>query len=218
MDMVVSNINTGPLVSKFVASNFIKVLTNMKSYKEKIYEQALIETFLKFDDLLRDERVNNFLKENSKVPKKDMYVDYSIDYEFSTYVKSPSNNYAYKENQTNETSSDKNDGTKDILLLDNSKLEMSLKSSTRESGGQLVASNMGTTANILLIRNNKLFLANVGDSLAVLYKNGQAIKLNHEHKTSLQSEYARIDKSGAKIINNRINGMLNLTRAIGNTF
>ena len=36
----------------------------MKSYKQKNYEQALIETYLKFDELLRLEKVNQFLKNN----------------------------------------------------------------------------------------------------------------------------------------------------------
>jgi serine/threonine protein phosphatase PrpC len=79
----------------------------------------------------------------------------------------------------------------------------------------LLASHIGTTANIILIRGNYLYLANVGDSLAVLYKDKKAIRLNQEHKTSLQSEYARINNSGARIINNRVEGKLNLTRAIG---
>ena len=48
-------------MSQFVASNFIKLLTNMKSYKLKKYEQALIETYLKFDELLRLEKVNQLL-------------------------------------------------------------------------------------------------------------------------------------------------------------
>lgn len=52
----------GPLISKFVACNFIKLFTHMKSYKNKNYEQALIETFLKFDDILKTEKVNGLLK------------------------------------------------------------------------------------------------------------------------------------------------------------
>jgi len=77
---------------------------------------------------------------------------------------------------------------------------------------------MGTTANILFIKNNYLYLANVGDSMAVIFKNGEAIRLNQEHKVTLISESSRIAKSGAKVINNRIEGRINLTRAIGRIF
>ena len=38
----------------------------MKSYKNKNYEQALIETYIKFDELLKLEKINNFLKKYSE--------------------------------------------------------------------------------------------------------------------------------------------------------
>lgn len=107
----------------------------------------------------------------------------------------------------------------DTLNYENQKIQISLKSNspdrTKEKDDNLIAKDMGTTATILLIRNNYLYLANAGDSLAILFKNGVAVRLNQEHKTALQSECSRIYKSGAKIINNRIEGRLNLTRAIG---
>lgn len=79
-----------------------------------------------------------------------------------------------------------------------------------------VAKEMWTPANVLFLTNNHLYISNVGDSLSVIYKNGKAIKLNREHKATLISEYKRIRKSGVHIYNNRIEGKLNLTRAIGN--
>ncbi len=78
-----------------------------------------------------------------------------------------------------------------------------------------IANKMGTTANILLIKNGILYIANVGDSLSVMYKNKRAYNLNREHQTTMQSERERVLKSGAIINGYRINGMLNLTRAIG---
>ena len=74
---------------------------------------------------------------------------------------------------------------------------------------------MGTTANIMLIKNNVIYIANVGDSLSVMYKNKKAYNLNREHQTIIESEKERVLKSGASINGYRINGMLNLTRAIG---
>jgi hypothetical protein len=52
----------------------------MKSFKEKNYEQALIETFLKFDDLLRSKKINNLLK---KFHKKTIVENYEIDMKIS---------------------------------------------------------------------------------------------------------------------------------------
>ena len=48
-----------------------------------------------------------------------------------------------------------------------------------------------------------------------MYKKKKAIKLNKEHKTTSDKEYIRIKKNGGKLINYRINGKLNITRAIG---
>jgi serine/threonine protein phosphatase PrpC len=74
---------------------------------------------------------------------------------------------------------------------------------------------MGTTANIMLIKNGVIYIANVGDSLSVMYKNKKAYNLNREHQVIIESEKERVLKSGANIVGYRINGMLNLTRAIG---
>lgn len=62
--------------------------------------------------------------------------------------------------------------------------------------------------------NNYIYIANVGNSLNVMYKKGKAVKLNQEHKITLLIEYERIINSGGKIINQRIEGKLNLTRLL----
>jgi hypothetical protein len=51
----------------------------MKSYKQKNYEQALIETYLKFDELLRLDKVNMFLR-NSLSSKRDSRLDITFSY------------------------------------------------------------------------------------------------------------------------------------------
>ena len=78
-----------------------------------------------------------------------------------------------------------------------------------------ISNEMGTTANIMLIKNGIIYIANVGDSLSVMYKNKKAYNLNKEHQIVIKEEKERVLKSGANIIGYRINGMLNLTRAIG---
>lgn len=74
---------------------------------------------------------------------------------------------------------------------------------------------MGTTANIVLMTNDKLYVANVGDSLAIMYKNKKAIRLNTEHKPNLKVEFDRIINSGETVVNNRVGGKLNMSRSIG---
>jgi hypothetical protein len=221
-----------------------------------------METYIKFDELLRTEKVNQFLitRYNNRNSGNNYNVNFEIKFddngENSIIDVIPTNpqgergylKYTSNENEKNQeglplTKNDRysfpevNSSRIERQILDkNQRGEKEIQPPTpinidapeiflnkystdlmkTDNFFNLVAKDMGTTANILLIKNNMLYLANVGDSMAVLFKNGQALKLNYEHKTTLQSEYSRVTKSGAKIINNRIQGRLNLTRAIGN--
>ncbi|XP_065034091.1 probable protein phosphatase 2C 11 [Musa acuminata AAA Group] len=73
----------------------------------------------------------------------------------------------------------------------------------------------GSTACVAVIRNNQLIVANAGDSRCVLSRKGRAISLSTDHKPYLVEEKERIVKAGGFIQAGRINGSLNLTRAIG---
>ncbi|MBF0206691.1 MAG: protein serine/threonine phosphatase 2C family protein [Oligoflexia bacterium] len=80
----------------------------------------------------------------------------------------------------------------------------------------------GTTATVALIDSNStLWLANVGDSRAILcnVENDQAsvISETHDHKASDAQERVRVLASpGGKIENDRLGGFLAITRALGN--
>ncbi|KAE9599389.1 putative protein-serine/threonine phosphatase [Lupinus albus] len=73
----------------------------------------------------------------------------------------------------------------------------------------------GSTACVALIRNNQLIVANAGDSRCVISRNGQAYNMSRDHKPNLEIEKERIIKAGGFIYAGRINGILNLARAIG---
>ncbi|XP_038692116.1 probable protein phosphatase 2C 21 [Tripterygium wilfordii] len=73
----------------------------------------------------------------------------------------------------------------------------------------------GCTACVAVIRNNQLFVANAGDSRCVLSRKGQAYNLSKDHKPNLEVEKDRILKAGGFIQVGRVNGSLNLSRAIG---
>ncbi|KAL7746404.1 mgpp2cl-1, protein phosphatase 2C-like protein 1 [Sorochytrium milnesiophthora] len=60
-----------------------------------------------------------------------------------------------------------------------------------------------------------LFTANAGDARAVLCRNGQAIRLSYDHKGSDNIEAERIMDLGGFVMNNRVNGVLAVTRALG---
>ena len=197
--------NPGSLVSKFVGMNFSNIMLKTKSYRDSKYEQALIDTYLKFDEMLGTESVDNLLKRVKMKNSEDREYKLSIVYieeeeEESTF---------YRSKKSSEDSSYGEEGISDRFK------SVEVANDNKTLVKDMIAYNMGTTANMMLIKDNYFYLANVGDTLAVLFSNGKAIRLNQEHKTSLASERERILKSGAKIINNRIEGRLNLTRAIG---
>ncbi|KAL8243514.1 hypothetical protein R6Q59_009772 [Mikania micrantha] len=73
----------------------------------------------------------------------------------------------------------------------------------------------GSTACVAIIRNNQLVVANAGDSRCVISRKGQASDLSKDHKPDLQVEKERIYNAGGYIQYGRVNGSLNLARAIG---
>uniref|UniRef100_A0A2A4JWY8 protein-serine/threonine phosphatase n=1 Tax=Heliothis virescens TaxID=7102 RepID=A0A2A4JWY8_HELVI len=74
----------------------------------------------------------------------------------------------------------------------------------------------GCTAVVALLRGNELYVANAGDSRCIICREGKAIDMSIDHKPEDTPELERINKAGGKVSNDgRINGGLNLSRAIG---
>ncbi|KAL6046145.1 PPM-type phosphatase domain-containing protein [Balamuthia mandrillaris] len=74
----------------------------------------------------------------------------------------------------------------------------------------------GTTAIVSVILGNKMYVANVGDSRAVSYKNGKVIRVSLDHKPDLPEEEKRIRNLGGFVSpNGRVVGMLAVSRAFG---
>ena len=67
-------------------------------------------------------------------------------------------------------------------------------------------------------RQRVLYTANVGDARIVLCRNGRALRLSYDHKGSDEHEGRRITNAGGLILNNRVNGVLAVTRALGDAY
>lgn len=78
-----------------------------------------------------------------------------------------------------------------------------------------VDSFAGCTANVTLIHKGTIYCANAGDSRTVMYSNKRVVELSQDHKPDNDIEKQRISKAGGFIIEGRVNGNLNLSRAIG---
>jgi protein phosphatase 1G len=80
-----------------------------------------------------------------------------------------------------------------------------------------ICHNAGCTANVLVFDDENYWVANSGDSRSALCRAGKLVVLSEDHKPESEIEKARIEKAGGMIMNGRVNGGLNLTRAIGTT-
>lgn len=67
-------------------------------------------------------------------------------------------------------------------------------------------------------RSRILYSANVGDARIILCRKGKALRLSYDHKGSDENEGKRITNAGGLILNNRVNGVLAVTRALGDSY
>mmetsp|Transcript_58915 Transcript_58915/g.184912 ORF Transcript_58915/g.184912 Transcript_58915/m.184912 type:complete len:333 (+) Transcript_58915:89-1087(+) len=86
--------------------------------------------------------------------------------------------------------------------------------------GPVDADLVGCTACVCCVTEDQLVVANAGDSRAVLCRGGRAVALSEDHKPNDAREKRRIEAAGGYVENSgpgqyRVNGNLNLSRALG---
>jgi protein phosphatase PTC1 len=88
------------------------------------------------------------------------------------------------------------------------------------TAGTVSASGEATHAKLRIAasRQRVLYTANVGDARIVLCRNGKALRLSYDHKGSDENEGKRVANAGGLILNNRVNGVLAVTRALGDSY
>lgn len=74
---------------------------------------------------------------------------------------------------------------------------------------------VGCTANVALVVKDEFIVANVGDTRCLLSSKGKVIEMSEDHKPELEREKKRIEEAGGEVISGRINGNLNISRALG---
>ncbi|CAG8647291.1 5747_t:CDS:2 [Paraglomus brasilianum] len=83
-----------------------------------------------------------------------------------------------------------------------------------ENGGTETVARNGTDSAKKAYKR-ALYTANVGDARAVLCRDGIAKRLSYDHKGSDVQEAKRIVDAGGFVLNNRVNGVLAVTRSLG---
>ena len=70
-----------------------------------------------------------------------------------------------------------------------------------------------------MLRGKDLYVANAGDSRCVVSREAKAVDMSVDHKPEDDLERNRIEKAGGRVTaDGRVNGGLNLSRAIGNKY
>jgi serine/threonine protein phosphatase PrpC len=73
----------------------------------------------------------------------------------------------------------------------------------------------GSTAAVVVIADDIIYAANVGDSRIILIEKGKARRLSVDHKATLPAERRAILSRGGTVFQGRVGGILMLSRAIG---
>lgn len=74
----------------------------------------------------------------------------------------------------------------------------------------------GCTAVAAILRGRQLWVANAGDSRCIVCRGGKVVEMSFDHKPEDELEFNRIQKAGGRVsVDGRVNGGLNLSRAIG---
>lgn len=116
-----------------------------------------------------------------------------------------------------ESGSDASSSSNVAHLLEDALKEAFLKTDEQfssESGSALV----GSTAVVALVGSRKIWVANCGDSRAVLCRRGKALQVTDDHKPEREDEAERVEKAGGQVLywnGHRVMGVLAMSRAIG---
>lgn len=81
-----------------------------------------------------------------------------------------------------------------------------------------ISANSGSTAILAtIIAKRYVIIANTGDSRCIMSLDGEPKAMSFDHKTTTMGERLRIENSGGYIVNGRVNEVLALSRAVGDS-
>jgi len=179
----------GKEVSTYISNHFIEYLLKNENFQNKNYENALRETFLLLDKSLLTEEAK---KELLEISKNDRIED---DKKLENIIKN------------NEKIS--NDNIEKMKIFKNLFDPHNLLNIN-------ISLFCGSTCCTVLITEDKLYIANAGDSRCIiLNKKAEIIFKTTDHKCTEKNELKRIEQADSFLEGNRIKGALEVSRGFG---
>jgi len=106
---------------------------------------------------------------------------------------------------------DQDDVIKDVFLRTYARTDAAMKDTVPSAGACAATCLIRTKSD----GKRMLYCANAGDSRAVLCRDGKSISLTIDHKATNPSEIERVVQAGGFVRNDRINGLIAISRALG---
>uniref|UniRef100_A0A2K6BTV6 protein-serine/threonine phosphatase n=1 Tax=Macaca nemestrina TaxID=9545 RepID=A0A2K6BTV6_MACNE len=215
----------GEEVALYCAKYLPDIIKDQKAYKEGKLQKALEDAFLAIDAKLTTEEVIKELAQIAGRPTEDEDEKEKVadedDGDLSSLGSSSwqecseeEDGYSSEEAENEEDEDDTEEAEEDDEEEEEEEMMVPGMEGKEEPG-----SDSGTTAVVALIRGKQLIVANAGDSRCVVSEAGKALDMSYDHKPEDEVELARIKNAGGKVtMDGRVNGGLNLSRAIGDHF
>ena len=96
-------------------------------------------------------------------------------------------------------------------------LEKSIKDIDKNIEKLEKSQNCGSTGTIVIVNNDDIYCANVGDSKCFYINEKEAKQLTEDHNCKNKKEVELLKKKGVSVFNQRVYGTLSLTRSFGDT-
>ncbi|XP_018329464.1 probable protein phosphatase CG10417 isoform X2 [Agrilus planipennis] len=165
----------------------------------KVYNELLNES----ESDSEDEEDKTFLGSLESSSEEDEIVNSTVEAE---------NEEDEEDAEDDDMDNDDEDDEEDFEEEEEDEESMEFQKNMKDEPG----SGSGCTAVVALLRENQLFVANAGDSRCIVCRSGKAVEMSFDHKPEDQPEEERIKKAGGKVTaDGRVNGGLNLSRALG---
>ncbi|KAK9828992.1 hypothetical protein WJX72_003282 [[Myrmecia] bisecta] len=211
----------GSEVAKFCQKYLARELTKLQQYQEGNIGDSLVEVFHRMDLLLKQDQYSKELEEFGGRLEEGAAEDGEGSDTSTAEAMAMLKKIMELRKIADETKA------KDASAKAEAAGELPVTNPGLGAAGQDIQDDVlpehklqaGCTAVVAVIKGNKLYVANAGDSRAVLCRNGRAIALSEDHKPAQEGERARIQAAGGFVSDIagvcRVNGNLNLSRAIG---